>query len=619
MYLKLFRLSLLLLLLVGSVLVFVSCKKDEEPIENTEPPIISTTASTTEAQTTTDAFSSASKDFDGSEVSAYIILDNEKTTINGTGVSFENNVLTVNTAGTYFFTGSLADGKIYVNITDEDEKVKLVLGGVNINCTSDAPIYIENSPKETVIILESDTANYLSDTSRQISDEATDYATAVIYSKDDLQLEGGGTLNITANFNKGIFSKNDIKIKNGSIDIKSTDDAIRGKDGIEIEGGTLNLVCGGDALRTSNETEQNKGDIVIKGGTINIKSSLDGIQAVGNLTIYDGTVNIESGGGATGNFSGGNDDFRGGMFSHALNKVAQESSLAEEGQSNTPSVKGIKSDKKLTISSGTFTVSSCDDTIHAPDVQIGGGSFSLKSDDDGIHGDESVSISGGEIDIIQSYEGIEGKVITVSGGNISLNSSDDGFNAASSDSADMGGMGNDASCIINITDGYVFINADGDGVDSNGSVNMSGGTVIVYGPENNGNGALDYGGSFTVSAGTLLATGSRGMAQSVTGSGVRVLNYNASFSQDTVAAIVSSSGKTVVGFKSPKTFESIIFASDLLDANETYSLYKDGSFKDVHSANQSVCFDGNYVPGTLVTSESENVNSYAGNKGGFMR
>ncbi len=629
MFYRLLRFFIVSLFAVLVTALLSACEKQEPAQDRTDDELIlsttapTTTASTFEVETTESSVSS----YIGQEIDAHIILDDGKTTINGNGVSFENGRVSINLPGTYYFGGTLSDGQIYVNTQDEEKKVHLIFGGVTVASSDDAPLYIENSPKETVIVLESGTVNTFSDEGRAISAEATDYATAAIYSKDDLQFEGDGKLIVNGNFNKGIFSKNDIQIRGGDITVNALDDAVRGKDGVEISAGTLNIICQGDGIRTSEELEDGKGDILISGGVINIDNALDGIQATGNLTISGGTLNIKSGGGATGNIQG--DYFsNGNPFGNFGKNPANDSSSQEQSSETEKSVKALKSAKQLTISGGNFTLDAVDDTIHAPYVTISGGTFTMKSDDDGIHGDENVTISGGTVEITQSYEGVEGKVINIGGGELLINSADDGFNAASGSSSSaayeqvpnwqaqeqnqspevsqmrfgggMGGMDYDGSCVINMTDGYVLINAEGDGIDSNGSVNMTGGTMIVYGPTNGGNGALDYGGQFYVNGGTLLAVGSRGMAQSVTGSGVTVFNGNYNCQADTVSAIIASDGSTLIGFRCPKRYESLVFASDRIEQGKTYSFYTGGSFSGTQTAENGVCFDGTYTPGNLL-------------------
>lgn len=547
------------------------------------------------------------------DVDAYIILADDKTIVHGEGVDFENNILTVCQGGVYRLTGTLTDGKIYVNSADETKKVKLLLSGVSVSCSTDAPLYIENSPDETVLILAEGTNNSFSDTARALPSDTEDFATAAVYSKDDLQIEGSGTLKVNGNFGKGIFSKNDIDIHGGTIVINAVDDGIRGKDSVEIKDGTINITCSGDGIRTSEETEEDKGIIDISGGTISVVSQLDSIQATRDITISAGTLSLKSGGGSTGNSAGSYENF--GPFGGGRHP---DSSVYSGSEADTSSTKGIKAENAITVSGGVIYVDSLDDSIHSPVVTVNGGDMRLKSDDDGIHADELVTVTSGQIAVTRCYEGIEGTVINIGGGTIIVNSSDDGFNAASSDSTDgqtenapvaftplyFGGkpggmMDYNSSCSINITDGTVIIASQGDGVDSNGNVTMSGGKMIVYGPTNGGNGALDYGGSFTVSGGTLLAVGASGMAQSVTGNGVGVFDFRVDGEQDTAYAVVDADKNCLIAFTSVKGFGSVVFASDRISQSESYSFCRGGSVTDFTDKVYNICFDGVYVGGTV--------------------
>lgn len=625
-----FRSSARLLIAVTIFCVFLTltaCKAEELTEKKqtaTDGLIVSTTQKETSPspQNGTDAKSGG--DSENVKIDTYIRLADGNTAINGKGVFFENNTVYITESGSYSVEGSLTDGKIHVNINEEDKKVKLYLNGADISCSTDAPIFIENSPDETVIILAEGSVNNLSDTAREIpDDENADYATAVIYAKDDLQIEGSGTLNIKASFNKGIFSKNDIDIRGGIINIESVDDGIRGKESVEISDGTLNITSGGDGIRTNETAEEDKGDIEITGGNITVNSNLDSIQSVADINISGGTFNLVSGGGSTGVSQNQGNDMgmpggmggkgdrggRGGMFGMPGGMTPPDSSMEETSEEDTPSTKGIKADGEITVSGGTFNISSLDDSIHGINLNLEGGIFTLRSDDDGIHADEEVTVDGADIDIAYSYEGIEGTVINIEGGEISLTSSDDGFNAAgvtASAEAQPGGFGGmggnpmqaDYSCVINVSDGYILINSGGDGVDSNGNINQSGGTIIVFGPENNGNGALDYGGTYTISGGTLLATGSSGMAQSVTGDGIEVLAFNYSCMAGTLNAITDKSGNSLIGFLSPKQFGTVVFADGSLKKGESYNVYSDGSFDT--EGTDGIYLEGKYSPGTLM-------------------
>lgn len=615
MILRLFKLAFAIITVMALIVALTACRQQEKK-KNTQEPILSTTQAKTTQATTAVTTATLSDNGEIPDIDTYIILDDEKTTINGGGATFENNVLTITDGGAYHLEGSLTDGKIYVSSANETKKVKLVLSGVSISCGSDAPLYVENSPDETVLILKNGTQNYFSDTARTVAEGVTDYATAAIYSKDDLQIEGSGSLTVNGNFNKGIFSKNDIDIHGGNIVINAVDDGIRGKDSVEIESGTITITCGGDGIRTSEELEEDKGFIEINGGTLNITSALDAIQATGSVTVNGGFINAESGGGATDDYSytynyGGD---RGGMFPFMSGRHP-DSSMYEEATVNTPSTKGIKAERSITVNGGLITLNCLDDSIHSPVVTLNGGEITASSDDDGIHADETVTVRDGKVDIISSYEGVEGRTINIGGGELIITSSDDGFNAAGDSTQSQtsqqsrsfgmmpGGPGGmmdyDESCIINMTGGFVLINAWGDGIDSNGSVNMSDGKMVVFGPTSGGNGALDYGGSFTVSGGTLFASGALGMAQSVTGNGVQVVNFNVNGNADTVYALTDSAMNCKIAFTAPKNFQNIVFASDTLDSS-SYSFYKDGTVSADSEKFSGICFGGVYSPGTLL-------------------
>lgn len=631
------RILLFVSLSLLSLFMLSGCSNQENTETTAETTAQEVVLSTTDQETTAEEITQAVKGNSSSEnIDTYIVLDDGKTVINGKGASFSDGTVTITQPGTYSLEGTLTDGKIFINTADEDKKVKLLLNGVNITCTNDAPIFVENSPKETVIILADGSVNTLTDKERAVpTDENADYATAVIYAKDDLQIEGSGTLNIEGNFNKGIFSKNDIQIRGGTITVKAADDGIRGKDGVEISGGTLNINAGGDGIRTSEEEEADRGDIIISGGNIDVTSALDGIQAVGNINITGGAVAVFAGGGSTGQvqtdsmggmgdmMQGGNRGGKGGrgdifdIMGQGGNQPS-ESSSDEIADETSASTKGIKAAKALTVSNAVINVSSLDDALHGANITVESGTFLLKSDDDGIHADEKVTVNGGEINIDFSYEGIEGKEITFNGGSTILTSADDGLNAAGEDTTDssadtssifgyggkggkggMGGMEYTASCQIYINGGYIHMDASGDGVDSNGDVTMKDGTLIVFGPANGGNGALDYAGTFKMNGGMLLAVGASGMAQSVTaGDGTEVLGFNCTRQADTLTVITDEEGESLIGFSVPKSYSNVIFASDKVDASKTYSVYDGGSF-DSEAVN-GIYTEGIYTKGNLL-------------------
>jgi hypothetical protein len=229
----------------------------------------------------------------------------------------------------------------------------------------------------------------------------------------------------------------------------------------------------------------------------------------------------------------------------------------------------------LTITGGVIQISSLDDAIHSNDsITINGGDLTLASGDDGIHADAALTINGGDLEITECYEGLESAVITINDGTIQLTASDDGINASS---RSRGGF-ESADGYVYINGGYLAMDAGGDGLDSNGSIEMTGGVVIVNGPTSNGNGALDSG-SFSISGGFLVAAGSSGMAQSPDESSNQysvLLNFGATIRAGTLIHIQSSEGEEVLTFAPAKQYETIVLSSPALKST-TYDVYLGGN------------------------------------------
>lgn len=154
----------------------------------------------------------------------------------GSNVSVEGSVVKINAGGDYIFTGSISNGQIYVN-TATEEKVTLVLDGVDISNSSGPAIFIDEAKKCTIKIKEG-SVNNLSDGGR---DKIND---GVIFSNDTLRFKGGGELNITSGNAHGIASDDDIIIENGTYNITSIKSGIFAHDDITISGGN-SIISGG--------------------------------------------------------------------------------------------------------------------------------------------------------------------------------------------------------------------------------------------------------------------------------------------------------------------------------------------------------------------------------------
>lgn len=234
----------------------------------------------------------------------------------------------------------------------------------------------------------------------------------------------------------------------------------------------------------------------------------------------------------------------------------------------------------------------------------------MASGDDGIHADTNLQINSGEINITNSYEGIESAVIIINGGSIHLVASDDGINVAGgADSSAMGGrpgqnnFANLSNYRLSINGGYTYVDAAGDGLDANGSIEMTNGIVIVNGPTANNNGALDYDGGFVITGGYLVAAGSAGMAQAPDTSSTQnsvIYNFAATQPAGTIVHIADADGNNLLTFTPLRQYQSIVLSSPALINGETYTVYGGGSADGTVS--DGLYTDGTYTTGTAVES-----------------
>ena len=540
--------------------------------------------------------SDSSDESASADVKAKITLSNNSISAEGDGVEVVDKTITINSGGTYEVSGTLEDGQIIVDSADEIN-VYIVFNGVDISCSNSAPIYVK-SAKNTIITLADNSENYLSDGSEYLYEElnddgtVTDEPSACIFSKDDLTINGNGTLNVVGNYNNGIASKDDLKITAGTVNVTAVNNGLKGKDSITIKGGEITVNSTGDGVKSDNTEDTTKGYIIIEGGSLNITSGGDGIQAETTLTISDGDINIVSGGGSS-NAATHAESFQMGPW-------ANPSNTSSSSSSETGSAKALKAGTALTVDGGNITIDSADDSIHTNDtVTINGGKFQIKAGDDGIHADSALVINGGDINITESYEGLEAADITINDGNINLVASDDGLNAAGGNdtSQSAGVFGGDkfsaSNGTITINGGYIVIDVAGDGVDSNGSITMTNGTVIVNGPENSGNGALDYDTTFDISGGVFVAAGNNGMVQAPsTSSSQASINVSLpSSSNNSMVSILDASGNTILSFTPSKTYQSVVISTPELVIGSNYSVYYGGS----NSGSES---DGLYTDGS---------------------
>ncbi|MGN7414785.1 carbohydrate-binding domain-containing protein [Paenibacillus sp. SAF-068] len=455
-----------------------------------------------------------------------------------------------------------------------------------------------------------------------------------------------------------------ITIESEGDGIKSTNDTDTTKGFVAIAGGTFDIQSGNDGIQaeTALVTDGGTYNIVTAGGSANAPAKVEEGPFGGGGGWGGGTPPTDMGTPPDGeppadmpempNNSGTNAGANtNGTTSSSANTDTNADADTATTATESTSAKALKAGTDLTVNGGTYTIDSMDDSLHSNNnVTVNDGTFNIESGDDGIHADQELTINGGTITIAKSYEGLEGAIITLNDGDVDVTASDDGVNAAGGEtetaaSTDRATTATDAATTSNIsvtettgttstTDqasqgtattqqgrgpggmgaassnnefhingGTLTVNAGGDGLDSNGSINMTGGTVIVNGPTDNGNGALDYDGTFEISGGYLVAAGSSGMAQGTSEASTQntiVMTFPSTQKAGTLVHVQDSEGNNILTFAPAKEYQTVVVSSPDLKKDGSYVIYSGGT--STGKAVDGLYTDGTYSGGTQVVA-----------------
>ncbi len=583
------------------LLIFSGCSADNTaPINSIDE---TTTQSNTSAaaedvdftQTSDDMFTSRDTDTSIDNENYVTIQFNGNTaTASSDSVKISGTTVTITEDTTYMLSGTLNDGMIVVNCGDT-AKPQIILNNVSINSSTSAALYILEADKVFVTLADGSTNALSNGGSFESIDENN--IDAAVFSKQDLTFNGSGYLEVTSPIGHGITCKDDIVFTGGEYTVNSASHGIDANDSIRISNTSFTINAGKDGFHCENNDDTTLGYIYIESGTMNIEAQGDGISSGYYTHIEDGIFNITAGGGSENGTKSNSDNYGGFMGGGRNGNFDPHSSSSSSSTDASTSMKGIKAEGSILISSGTVTVNSADDAIHTNgSIVINGGTFDIASGDDAIHAEDLLSITSGTVNITESYEGLEALNISVSGGDIRIVSSDDGINAAGgTDSSGMtggrdamfGGMGGMSSSngSIIISGGNIYINASGDGLDANGSLEIAGGYVTVCGPTNGDTAVLDYDTSGIITGGTFIGTGASMMAQTFSDSDQGVIAVSVgSQSAGTSIKIENKSGETIISYTPELSFQIVIFSSPEIEKNKKYTITVGNSSAEVNAS-----------------------------------
>lgn len=454
----------------------------------------------------------------------------------------------IENGGDYVLSGDYS-GQI---IVESEENVHLILSGVTVY-NAMAPIYVK-SAKNVCITLATGTVNTISDSSEYTYEDGENEPAAAVYSKDDLTINGDGELIVNANYDKGIHSKDDLKIISGKITVNSVGDAIKGKDCLLIKDGEITITTGVDGLKSNNDSNEEKGYVIIEGGKINISAGDDAVHAESWLIVYGGEINI------------------------------------------TECYEGLEG-KKVEIYGGDINIVSSDDSINAASGSSGDTDFTIPDKDfnfsnfNSEDGQTPPEMSDSDNTDGTRPEMPSGDFTTGDGQTPPDKPAGDGTGDDSTSSGfgkggfggfgGFGGGGNggfnehaEDGVYIKIFGGNITLSGGNDVLDSNGTLEITGGTITVNNPNMVVYGEpdciIDVNGTATVSGGTFIAysRGATSASQAFT-----VPYITSSVTESGVSVTVKdSSGQTVIEIASAEKCSTLYIASDKLTSGETYTV-----------------------------------------------
>ncbi|MBQ7827816.1 MAG: carbohydrate-binding domain-containing protein [Clostridia bacterium] len=590
----------------GNISVNNNAGTDAVTDKGTDSPAVS--VDVTIAESDADMFSDRDRRTEYSQSECVTVKLNGTTAeASSDSVKISDGIITLTEEATYVISGTLDDGMIAVNAADT-AKLQIVMDGADITSKTSAALYVLSGDKVFLTLAEG-SQNSLTNGGEfvAIDDNNIDGA---LFSKQDLTVNGNGSLTVTSPAGHGIVCKDDLVFTGGTVSVSSASHGIDANDSVRITGDTsITAVAGKDGIHSENSDDATLGFVYVSGGDVKIEAEGDGIAAGSYVQIENGTFDIKAGGGSVngskessdnyGGFMGGGKGGGGGRGTGGMGGMGgmmpgmnDTSSSADTTDESSTSMKGIKSANSIFIKGGTVTVDSADDCIHADvSITVDGGTFDLKSGDDAVHAEDTLTVNNCNMTVGESYEGLEAQKIYVCGGTVVVNSSDDGLNASggTDQSGTSGGrdgmfsgmqpgggnMGGASNGVIEITGGNLTVYASGDGIDSNGTLTVSGGYTYVANPTSGDTSVIDSDSQPIITGGTFISAGSTTMmAQTFSTSstqGVIACTTGSQTAGQTVT-VTDQSGNELISYKTEYSTVLVIISSPDIVKGETYTL-----------------------------------------------
>ena len=511
------------------------------------------------------------------------------------GVTVEDGTLTITKAGTYKLSGEY-QGQIKVETADSDA-VRLVLDNANITNSSGAALNVVNAD-EVILYSASGTTNTISD-GADYTATGEDDPDAVVYSKADLTIAGEGTLKVNGNHEDGIHTSDGLVIASGTLEVNAANTGIKGKDYVDILGGTINVTAQQDGIKSTNDTDEGQGWTRLSNGTVTVNAGDDGFKASrvveisgGSLTVKQSDEGIEA---QYINVSGGDvnvtsaDD---GM--NASLKTSDSESTDSSANTFDTANQQQNNQQQGSLPGGQQNGTSNQQQQGTGQPPQGQPPAMSGSSQDGTSQNGTTGTGQQQNNTQNQGNQNMGQPPAMPGGNAQDGTSQNGTTGTGQQGMGQppqdgmpgggGGTFEVVDAAINVSGGNITVNAEGDGIDSNGVTTLSGGTLIVNGPSQGGNAALDTNGDLLLNGATVLSGSTADMFEAPSTnstSGYLKLTNSSGFEQGSTVQVADSSGKVVANYKVTKSnVQLVLVSSSSIVKGQSYTVYTTTSAVD---------------------------------------
>ena len=431
------------------------------------------------------------------------------------GVNVNNGTITITADGTYRLSGEY-NGQVKIEAGKSDT-VRLVLDNAKITNSTGPAINVAGAG-EAIIYTASGTANTIADGANYAAKGADD-PDAAIYSTANLTLTREGSLSVEGAYEEGIHTTGGLVIASGTLEVNAANTGIKGKDYVDITGGIVNVTAAQDGIKSTNTDDESMGFTRLSAGSVTVLAGDDGLKAPHTLEISGGTLNIEK------------------------------------------SNEGIEA-QYINILDGDVTVNSSDDGINASLKDSSSDTSSDTTSGTATTGQQTQQNQNGQVQQAPAGGG------AAPGGSQGSTGQNQNMPQPPADGVMPGGGGGTFEVVdaaINISGGTVTVNAEGDGIDSNGTATFSGGTVTVNGPAAGGNNALDSNGDLLLNGGTVTAGSTADMFEapsSASTSGYLKITDSSALTQGSTVQVTDSSGTVVANYKITTSGVQLVLVSN---------------------------------------------------------